>query len=120
MTILLSRGPTCASGVTTARPYTTSDPAGKITAMSVVAGQISVGTSATPLNVADPSGCFLSTHNKGTGSVFLGDEGVTTTSGFELATSDSVLTFTVGSDEIIYAVASTTQRVDVLQTYAGG
>lgn len=86
--------------------------------MTVIAKRVSVA-SATALNDADPSGCFLLVKNKGSASVFLGDAAVSTTSGFELATSDSAIQVSVGPDEVVYAAASTTQRVDVLATFGG-
>lgn len=77
--------------------------------------QISVGTAATLLyKNAHADGAEIHVHNHGTVSVYLGDDQVTTSNGYEVAAgAEEVLRLLTGS--VLYGVSGTAaQRVDVI------
>lgn len=84
--------------------------------MAVSAQQVTVGTSATQLSVADTdaiSGESLAIYNGSGSTVYLGGSGVTTGAGFPLATG-TTLTVDLTPGSSLYAIAASSVTISVL------
>lgn len=82
--------------------------------MAVQAAQVTVGTSATSLTASGVAGARAIIRNAGSTSVFLGPSDVTTTTGYELATGESVEFALTSGSELFGIVATGTEDVHVL------
>lgn len=83
--------------------------------MALAASQVSVTTTATPLEQSDADGISVLVRNThATTSVFLGGVGVTTTTGYELLAGGAA-SINLFPGETLYGVAATgTARIDTL------
>lgn len=85
--------------------------------MPLSSAQVSVGTSATSLNTVDEEAWIrVLVHNAGSADVFLGDGGVTTTTGLALGAGDTENVDLGPGDELHGIVASGSETVHVLRT----
>lgn len=82
--------------------------------MAVQADQVSVGTSATSLLTSGVAGARVLIRNAGAASVFLGASDVTTGTGFELATGETVELPVPSGSEVFGIVATGSETVHVL------
>jgi len=83
---------------------------------ALTVSRVTVATTATLLYTAAAGGSTVLIRNAGSASVFLGDATVTTSTGFELVASDA-LSLPLGPNDTIYGiVATSTNRVDVLES----
>lgn len=88
--------------------------------MAVHSAQASVGTTATKIvdSTADNNlpGFSALIHNKGTVSIFVGDSGVTTATGYEIGAGEAAA-FGLYAGDDVYAISGTAaQRVDVFRS----
>ena len=87
--------------------------------MAVVGARVSVATTATRLDTSTAGGMGSSSllvKNKGANSIYLGGSGVTTATGYELGTGDSISVDLKASDAGLYGiVAAATETAHVLQ-----
>src|SRR5262245_13728896 len=84
--------------------------------MTVKCLQISVGPQPMALTTSDADGESVAIQNLGTENIFVGDDWVTPTTGFQIATGQ-VLTVDLGGGEILFACAAVAgQKVHVLRT----
>lgn len=88
--------------------------------MAVQAAQVSVTTSPTPLNTADPDALSVLVRlpAAATASVYVGPSNVTTATGVELP-AGAAITVDLGGDVLYGIVASGTQTVHVLRLGVG-
>lgn len=82
--------------------------------MAVSAARVTVETTAVALNSVAAGGTTLRVKN-GAAVVSLGDSGVTTTTGFDLAVSGE-LVVELESGEQLFAICATSSNVQVLRT----
>lgn len=82
--------------------------------MTVVADQISVGTTATLLVAGDRDGLRIAVRNRDADPVYLGGDDVTTSEGFQLDEGESASFFIDTEDDLYAVVGSGTARVDTL------
>ncbi len=90
--------------------------------MAITSNQVTCTTAATLIVPADLDGCSVVINNTGDKKVFLGAADVTSTTGFELASSGTViLEIILGPGEALYGItASGSCAVSFIASMSGG
>ena len=84
--------------------------------MTVKCAQLNLGLQATAITTSDADGETVAIQNLGTENIYVGDDWVTPTTGFQIAPGQ-VITLDLGGGEILYACAGLgSQRIHVLRT----
>ena len=89
--------------------------------MAITSNQVTCTTSATLIVPSDPDGCSVIVKNTGDKKVYLGPVGVTSSTGFELAsTGTNTLELVLGPGEALYGItASGNCTVSYIASMAG-
>ena len=90
--------------------------------MPIAAKRVSVGTTEVRLDsiaeMKSALGGSMMIRNTGGGTVFIGEKGVTTSTGFELR-SGEILSIALDSWVNVFAIAATTQTLQILHARSG-
>jgi hypothetical protein len=81
--------------------------------MAISSTQVTIGTSATLLVRADNDGCRVVIHKQKAHTIYLGDAGVTTATGF-LFDHDGTVDISMRAGETLYGVAAASETCYIL------